>query len=106
MNKFSKNVNVYNRLFNNWQNFANKELLFFSTDTEKLFEYNIKNHNDQMCEFGWDSAKFTYKFNSEGFRSEEFKSDSILFLGCSITQGIGMPIDDIFPMLVLSLIHI
>jgi hypothetical protein len=43
---------------------------------------------------------FTYQFNSHGFRCDEFiQSDAdlrILFLGCSNTVGIGIPVEDCF----------
>jgi hypothetical protein len=46
---------------------------------------------------GWSRDSITYTFNKDGFRSEEFTyepSDSVLFLGCSLTVGIGMRLED------------
>jgi len=40
---------------------------------------------------------FDYRFNSMGFRCDEFTDESelpILFNGCSITEGIGVPVTD------------
>lgn len=39
---------------------------------------------------------FNYKFNSLGFRSAEFNNDDpvkVLYGGCSLTEGIGLPIE-------------
>jgi hypothetical protein len=39
-----------------------------------------------------------HSFNKHGFRSPDFKSDTdYLFSGCSITSGIGLPIEKIWP---------
>lgn len=38
-----------------------------------------------------------YKFNSDGFRCDEFSAPSdipIMFVGCSVTEGIGLPIEE------------
>lgn len=43
---------------------------------------------------GWSEDSFTYKYNSNGFRSIEFvvsDKPSILALGCSFTCGVGLP---------------
>lgn len=40
-----------------------------------------------------------YKFNSHGFRCDEFNLDSelpIVFLGCSQTEGLGLPLEDMW----------
>lgn len=95
-------MGIYNKIFNNWQNFAKQEVEWFSTDTLESYETNCKNNSALMTQFDWVDKKFTYKFNSQGFRCEEFVDNSILFLGCSITQGIGMPVDNIFPTIVAS----
>lgn len=41
----------------------------------------------------WDDNQFSYDLNSYGFRCDEFeeKQESILFLGCSLTLGYGIP---------------
>ncbi len=43
----------------------------------------------------WTADSFTYKYNSNGFRSREFNLDEmnpvILTLGCSHTVGVGVP---------------
>lgn len=80
--------------------FANKELLWYPYDDEKTYiQHRLTRINDLM-RFNWLDRKITYRFNSDGFRSEEFKENSIAFLGCSITFGIGLPLEDIYPTLV------
>lgn len=37
---------------------------------------------------------FGYTFNSQGFRCDEFTNEpSLVFIGCSITEGIGLPLE-------------
>jgi hypothetical protein len=68
------------------------EVAWFPNDTEELYLDNIKNNYHQLSLNGWVGRHFTYKFNSHGFRSEEFSHDnSVMFFGCSHTAGIGLP---------------
>jgi hypothetical protein len=51
----------------------------------------------RLNKFGWTRDNVSYTFNKDGFRSEEFTyepSDSVLFLGCSLTVGIGMTLEE------------
>ena len=47
-----------------------------------------------------EDLTFTYKYNSRGFRSDEFKKDHdgkhILFAGCSETEGVGTKLDNLW----------
>ena len=53
--------------------------------------------NDKLKALGWDKEYIYYKFNQYGFRSEEFQPDNnICFLGCSITFGASLNIEDTF----------
>jgi hypothetical protein len=82
---------------------ANQELDWLRMDTKERYESNLKNETtrNQLIEHGWINNKFTYKFNSNGFRSAEFAtSESIVFLGCSFTIGIGLPEDKTFASIV------
>lgn len=48
---------------------------------------------------------FNYSYNSHGFRCDEFDVESdvrILFLGCSITEGIGLPVDHLWTSHILN----
>ena len=44
----------------------------------------------------YQPGQFTYTFNSDGFRCDNFSLESnlpIVFLGCSCTEGIGLPLE-------------
>jgi len=53
----------------------------------------------------YDVNSFGYQFNSYGFRCDEFDSPSplpILFLGCSFTEGTGVPKESVWAYQVLE----
>ena len=73
---------------------ANQEVEWFNTDDASLFKefMTIPSRRRLLEENGWDKTQFTYKFNSHGFRADEFSSeDSIMFLGDSYVLGTGVP---------------
>jgi hypothetical protein len=50
----------------------------------------------KLEEYGWTRDNVSYTFNKEGFRADEFTdgvNDSVLFLGCSHTVGIGVDLE-------------
>lgn len=47
-----------------------------------------------------DSVEIDYSLNSYGYRCDEFKDQEILTLGCSQTEGHGLPIDLTWPYLI------
>jgi hypothetical protein len=70
---------------------ANKEFEWYPTDTVEQY----KPFNDYGANL-YKPGDFTYKFNSDGFRCDEFDLKSelpILFIGCSVTEGIGLPVE-------------
>jgi hypothetical protein len=73
-------------------------------DTEELFDENMLNDEGRLRleKLSWTKNSITYKFNDQGFRSDEFDDtgDSIVFLGCSHTVGIGMSWDNTFSKIV------
>ena len=77
-----------------------QELKWLSKDTEELFDENMSNDKQRLRleKFGWTKDSITYKFNDQGFRSDEFDSsgNGIVFLGCSFTVGIGVPWENTF----------
>jgi len=84
-----------------YKNHANQVLNWFPMDTHELYQINLKENYQLLKENNWIDNNFTYKFNSHGFRCEEFTTEpSIMFLGCSHTCGIGLPIETIWPELV------
>lgn len=94
-------------LFCNWRVFANKTLEWYLTDSEEKYKENLIKNYDKLQELNWVNSSFTYEFNSHGFRCKEFTdTDSILFLGCSVTCGIGLPLETIFPEIVSKKINL
>ena len=86
----------------NFLKYANREVDWLPMDTEELYKENLVQNYDKLKENNWIDNPFTYKFNSDGFRCVEFKDNvpSIMFFGCSFTQGVGLPEDTIFPSIV------
>lgn len=81
--------------------YAGQTLDWLPMDTEDLYKSNLKNRYNELESSGWINNPFTYKFNSDGFRCNEFTQDpSILFLGCSFTLGVGVPVEQIWPELI------
>jgi hypothetical protein len=61
-------------------------------DTQERYLQNRARQPDQLRKHGWwDHEPIEYRFNSAGFRADEFDSGpGTLFLGCSFTLGIGI----------------
>ena len=77
----------------------NQTLSWCDTDTKERWESNRISQADRLKKHGWwESQNIEYSFNSQGFRSEEFDPNrkGIMFLGCSITVGIGIQQQDIW----------
>jgi len=78
--------------------FAGKTSTWCPSDTEVRFDQNMADPKQRklMEEYGWTRDNVSYTFNKEGFRADEFTdgvSDSVLFLGCSHTVGIGVDLE-------------
>lgn len=65
---------------------------------------NSRNYLERM---GWDHEHaIEYKFNSCGFRDDEFdQRDNCLAIGCSFTEGVGLRADQIWPSKLTRLIN-
>lgn len=71
---------------------ANTTVYWLPMDTEELYLSNLEKKFSLLEKNNWINKIIEYKFNSYGFRSEEFTSEpGIMFLGCSLTIGIGIP---------------
>lgn len=85
---------------------ANQVFDWLPTDTKENYEKLIQDpvHRAYFSEMGWDKpGAITYKFNSHGFRADEFDSGPYLVtLGCSYTVGIGLPDEVTWPRLVAN----
>jgi hypothetical protein len=87
--------------------FANQEIDWLPMDTEELYNENLKTKYYLLQKNNWIDQPFTYKFNSHGFRSDEFVDQaSILFLGCSMTVGIGVPYDTTWAKIVANTLNL
>jgi hypothetical protein len=68
-------------------------LNWYQTDSEENYStYNIGKLNYQKDEI-------QYKFNSMDYRCDEFTETSelpILFMGCSYTEGVGLPLNEVW----------
>ena len=74
---------------------ANKVHKWCPIDSKEMWQTHIKNPEKKAAldALNWTEDSITYKFNSHGFRSDEFVGDGIVFLGCSLTVGIGMDLE-------------
>jgi hypothetical protein len=86
---------MFNEITHQYSEYKNKELFWLGSDLSDVYFNNVKTNRSQLNEYDWLGKVFTYKFNSHGFRSDEFShEDSVMFLGCSFTVGIGLPLED------------
>lgn len=74
---------------------ANQEFNWNGTDTEELYQKNLRTNPADLEQYNWVNRPITYKFNSHGFRADEFDSTEpgVMFLGCSHTLGVGLPVE-------------
>lgn len=75
---------------------ASGEFQWSGTDTQARWDENWKNKNNR--DFLRNLRDFKYHYNSHGFRTAEFTDEAcILALGCSHTEGVGVPIGNTWP---------
>jgi len=72
---------------------SNQTVAWYQLDSEALYKKNLRHQKSILEKFGWLDRDICYRFNSHGFRSEEFddSGNSMISLGCSHTFGIGLP---------------
>lgn len=72
---------------------ANQTVCWHGTDQEEVYKKNLKINLAELQSNNWVDRPITYKFNSYGFRADEFESpgSNVMFIGCSHTEGIGLP---------------
>lgn len=86
--------------------YKNSTQYWTGTDQRAVFEKNLKNPVTaaQLKNLGWDTADISYCYNSHGFRSAEFdRRNCGLALGCSFTEGTGLPVDTTWPYLLSNM---
>ena len=82
--------------------FKGETILWNAPDTETLFLKNLQNtkSSEILKKLSWDTADISYTYNSNGFRDEEFDDRPCgIAIGCSLTEGIGLPAQSIWPSL-------
>jgi hypothetical protein len=74
---------------------ANQQFNWNGTDSEELYQKNLVKNRLLLEQYKWIDRPITYKFNSHGFRADEFDSTEpgVMFLGCSHTLGVGLPVE-------------
>lgn len=76
------------------QKYASQTRSWNGTDSQEEFEKNMGHYYRRLKleELGWDKPDcITYKFNSLGFRDDEFDDRECgLSFGCSFTEGVGV----------------
>lgn len=85
---------------------VNKKLNWYSVDSEE--RYNPNQPDGRGLNYPPVDAAITYKFNSDGFRCDHFTEQTtlpILFMGCSFTEGIGLPLETVWSHLFLNAIR-
>ena len=73
---------------------------WFPMDNKDVFKGNLKKHPERLKELGWDKTKINYSLDSLGLRNNEdiqHGETYTLFLGCSFTFGIGVPVENTWP---------
>lgn len=84
----------YNESFLGYMTFLRNAAYHGKLDSKQAYEKNLKKLGPD-----WEYAKldFSYKRNSLGHRSGELSeldvTNYILFTGCSVTEGVGIPAD-------------
>ena len=87
--------------------YANQTLDWLPMDTENRYQYNLTHSLKDLTKYNWVDSHFTYKFNSHGFRCDEFVDlPSVVFLGCSLTQGTGLPIEKTWATIVANKLNL
>jgi len=82
------------------QQYAGLLLKWSGTDTQTRYEENCKDpaQYKKLVEAGWIDCDIVYSYNSQGFRDEEFNQQpSAIAIGCSHTEGVGLPADLTWP---------
>lgn len=88
---------------------ADQTVLWSLSDTEELYSQNRQDPEKSrlLDKFGWTADNITYRYNHQGFRCEQFDDRPAgLAIGCSITQGVGLREEQIWPSLLSNLLNI
>lgn len=89
--------------------FAGKTMSWLPSDTRELWIESMKDKTKRkyLEIMNWHNEEaITYKFNSQGFRCDEFTKNGFIALGCSFTMGTGLEQCQIWPELLSSKLNI
>lgn len=78
------------------QAYAGTTLSWYPYDDAATYAQHLRTRHSDLARLGWIDADITYQFNSAGFRCDEFAENSVMFLGCSMTFGIGLPLHQLW----------
>jgi hypothetical protein len=84
--------------FHSYKKYAGTTQRWDLFDSQERFNDNLKENFSKLKENNWIDQQISYSFNSQGFRSDEFNNEnnSIMFVGCSLTFGTGLPIEETY----------
>lgn len=84
-----------------WFSYKNQHLNWVNEDSHEAWQKNMQDPERKKVleKYGWDDPNvISYKFNSAGFRCDEFNENpALVTLGCSFTGGLALPYDHIWP---------
>ena len=73
---------------------------WIGSDSVEQFDIHMNDpiKRKQLAELGYDENSIEYTFNEYGFRTDPFPdhNNTIMFLGCSHTQGMGLRYEDVY----------
>jgi len=90
-------LKIFNTLLTSSNSIKNKTLLWRGSDTQDNFIEQISTPYrpflKEQFEY-WKDKNIEYRYNEHGFRTDDsFEGKGIVCLGCSYTEGIGLPIE-------------
>jgi hypothetical protein len=94
------NINSVDIPQHNNFHFRGKTLYWSGSDSLEKYQTNCQSKEKKalLDKLGFSDTSITYRYNSYGFRDEEFDHRPCgLAFGCSHTQGVGLPVEDSWP---------
>ena len=84
------------------RNFHNrgKTINWSGSDSLSRFQHNWQDAEKKviLTNLGFSETNISYKYNCYGFRDEEFdRRPGGMAFGCSLTEGVGLPVDNTWP---------
>lgn len=91
-----------------YSHLASQELSWIAMDDAERFNNNLTTRYSDLKDNGWIDTPITYKLNNYGFRCDNFTDNepSVMFLGCSHTFGVGVPLENTWAHLVANSIKL